>query len=484
MTPKMTNSKAMAAGWLSGVGLFLALAWNAGAAERGLAVTYTAPPGGRGGLKGTVKVYDKSVAVVIGIDQYRSANIPALGGAVRDAKLVAAELRNQGFTVTTLINDQATGRAIKELLGDLLPNRIGREDRVLVYYAGHGTSTGKGEDALGYLIPTDGDRDRIRSTGVSMRELADWFDGYPSKHVMFVADACYSGLALSTRSVGLSTAISDYLLQITKKPVRMILTAGGSGQVAHEWRGQGLFTRFFISAITGSADTDHDGIVTSDEVAAYVKPNVAQTARSRLHADQTPLVGRDGEGEFVFVVGKPSVSAASRVAVPEPPAEPAEPAAAAAEEPAPAQWEETPGAMPIFAGGKKLFLAVADLSADNIPPGEAAVVAGLLRGQLAGAGAFGVVEKRNMDMILAEQAFQQTGCTSLECGVKLGRLLNVRVMVIGSLGKLLGSYLLSVRVVEVETGRIMLASQAHFESADEIESGTKVLAARIAALVR
>jgi hypothetical protein len=51
MTPKMTNSKAMAAGWLSGVGLFLALAWNAGAAERGLAVTYTAPPGGRGGLK-------------------------------------------------------------------------------------------------------------------------------------------------------------------------------------------------------------------------------------------------------------------------------------------------------------------------------------------------------------------------------------------------------------------------------------------------
>jgi hypothetical protein len=49
------------------------LAGAAGSAGRGVSVDYKAPPGGRGGLEGTVRIYEHSLAVVIGIDRYQSA---------------------------------------------------------------------------------------------------------------------------------------------------------------------------------------------------------------------------------------------------------------------------------------------------------------------------------------------------------------------------------------------------------------------------
>jgi hypothetical protein len=49
-------------GWLAGLGLLVAAAGAAGAAGRGVTVTYTAPPGGKGGLEGTVKIYGNCLA--------------------------------------------------------------------------------------------------------------------------------------------------------------------------------------------------------------------------------------------------------------------------------------------------------------------------------------------------------------------------------------------------------------------------------------
>ncbi|MEK7475259.1 MAG: SUMF1/EgtB/PvdO family nonheme iron enzyme [Candidatus Coatesbacteria bacterium] len=262
---------------------------------------YTPPPGGRGGLTGTVKIYDNSIAIAIGIDAYQNWNMSPLTGAVRDAVAVSEALKQHGFTVSLLCNEEASLRSIRTRLGDELRNNVGREDRVLVYFAGHGVSTGAGKRAMGYLMPVDGDRDLLRATGISMGELTEWFEEYPCKHVMFVADSCYSGLALWTRGLGLSPNLRDYLMQVTSKRVRMVMTAGRAGQEAHEWQGQGLFTRYFLEAISGAADADHDGIVTSDDIAAYVKPKVAQTAMTRFRREQNPQVGRSGEGEFVFV---------------------------------------------------------------------------------------------------------------------------------------------------------------------------------------
>ncbi len=263
-------------------------------------LVYQAPAGGYRGLSGNVTIYDRSHAVVIGISDYRQ--LPDLPGAVRDARAVAEALEKHGFEVTLLVDGDASRGRIAEELGDRLPRRVGERDRILIYFAGHGVTVGQGPAEMGYLMPAEGDNQRRVATGIAMRELQAWLAGYPSKHVMFLADACYSGLALSTRSVGLPETLENYLRQVTEKEVRLAITAGRSDQEAHEWRGQGLFTYFLIEGLAGNGDLNGDGIVTSSELYAYLEPNVAQTALANWQAHQNPQMGRSGQGEFIFLV--------------------------------------------------------------------------------------------------------------------------------------------------------------------------------------
>ncbi len=150
-----------------------------------------------------------------------------------------------------------------------------------------------------------------------------------------------------------------------------------------------------------------------------------------------------------------------------------------AKEPKPVKPEPTaePAAVE---SGNALNLAVAELEPQNVSAGDAAVIADMLRNALVRAGAFNIVEKKNMDKLLAEQAFQQTGCTSEECAVKLGKLLNVQRIVVGSFGSLLNRYFISVRVIDVESGKVVFGDSAKGDTVDEIEVGVNDLASRIA----
>jgi TolB-like protein len=133
--------------------------------------------------------------------------------------------------------------------------------------------------------------------------------------------------------------------------------------------------------------------------------------------------------------------------------------------------------------GKKLNVAVADLAPQNASRGDAALIGDLLRGELVKARRFTVIEKQNMDKVLAEQAFQQTGCTSDECAVKLGKLLNAQRLVMGSFGKLLSRYFISIRVVDIETGKIIYSDEAKGDTVDDLEKSLKKMTVRIVAAI-
>jgi len=123
--------------------------------------------------------------------------------------------------------------------------------------------------------------------------------------------------------------------------------------------------------------------------------------------------------------------------------------------------------------GSKRNFAVADLAPQNVSAGDAAVISDMLRSELIRAGVFNVVEKQNMDKIMAEQAFQQTGCTNEGCAVKLGKLLNVQVMVVGSFGKLLTEYYVTIRAINVESGESVYAKTARAANVSQVEDAVK-----------
>ena len=112
------------------------------------------------------------------------------------------------------------------------------------------------------------------------------------------------------------------------------------------------------------------------------------------------------------------------------------------------------GDSPVAQEAGKLNIAVLDFSPENVSSGEAVVVSSFIRDAFVRNGQYTVVDKGSMEKILAEQAFQQTGCTNQECAVKMGKLLNVHKMVVGRYSVMGTVRFLTASLVDVETGSI------------------------------
>ena len=94
----------------------------------------------------------------------------------------------------------------------------------------------------------------------------------------------------------------------------------------------------------------------------------------------------------------------------------------------------------VFAQESKINIAVLDLDPTGIDDENARFLSDRLRAELFKTNHFNVVERDKMNTILQEQGFQQSGCTSLECAVEIGQLLNVEQMVAGTIGKIEKTY--------------------------------------------
>jgi len=242
--------------------------------------------------------YREGWALVVGIDDY--PKMPKLQYATGDAEAIRQTLVERfGFAkdkVILLKNQEATRTGILGVLnGRFAKEDVKRDDRILVFFAGHGTTRklSSGRD-LGYLVPWDGDPNDTASTSISMTELQDLGEALPAKHVFFIIDACYSGLGLTRGAPS-----QNFLKENARRLGRQMLTAGGADQVVADGGpgGHSIFTWTLLQALAGKADLNGDGFITGTELAAYLSPAVASVSR------QTPafgsLPGSEG-GEFVF----------------------------------------------------------------------------------------------------------------------------------------------------------------------------------------
>ena len=116
---------------------------------------------------------------------------------------------------------------------------------------------------------------------------------------------------------------------------------------------------------------------------------------------------------------------------------------------------------------------------DPISPGEAAFVTEFFRGEIVNSKLFRVVEKQNMEQILAEQGFQQTGCTTQECVIQMGKILNVQRMVTGIFGKLMNKFFITINVVDIQTAEIVYSDKESLTDAEQIESAVNRIVARM-----
>ena len=228
-------------------------------------------------------------ALVIGIDEYKY--LPKLQMAVNDAKAVARILKDSyGFKVTLLLNANH-GEIIDAF--DEFQETLTDKDNLLIYYAGHGWLNE--EVDRGYWLPANAKPKRRRSW-VSNVTITDTLKGLSAKHVMVVADSCYSGTLVRTANAGDRKRTGDYWKEMASKWARVAITSGGLEPVADKGGGDNSpFAKAFLDTL-GDNKAVMDGTTLFSKMRRPVMVNAEQTPQ---YSD-VRNAGHDG-GDFLFV---------------------------------------------------------------------------------------------------------------------------------------------------------------------------------------
>ncbi|MFP6892026.1 MAG: SUMF1/EgtB/PvdO family nonheme iron enzyme, partial [Nitrospinota bacterium] len=156
--------------------------------------------------------------------------------------------------------------------------------------------TGAGQE--GFILPWDANPKEQAFTALSMPAFRQMSRRLKAKHILLVADACYSG-GFTTRSVSAPSKLHQVHLE--ERAIEVI-TAGTAKQKVVEEGQHGAFTRNLISAFRGAADETGIGYFTAMQLASWVQPRVIRDTDGGQHPTYGSL---EGNGQFVFMLPQP-----------------------------------------------------------------------------------------------------------------------------------------------------------------------------------
>ncbi|GAB3932311.1 caspase family protein [Larkinella terrae] len=217
----------------------------------------------------------QTYAVVMGVADY-VGTVNDLRYADDDAWLVTRFLRSPkggsvpAGNIVTLVNGQASHANIIRALQ--LFQRAQRNDRVIVFFSGHG--------ADGTFFTADG-MELLHS------EVKTAFRRSAAKTKVVWADACHSGSI--RRKASARTVSQQTYKQLNDPSLNVVVMASSrSSQNSGEYDKlrQGAFTYYLVKGAEGAADTDRNRIVTISEHFRYVNTWVRQMTNNQ----QIPII--------------------------------------------------------------------------------------------------------------------------------------------------------------------------------------------------
>jgi len=251
-------------------------------------------------------------ALVVGISDYQSAStrseISAAGSwanlpsARRDAQAIGALLQSRyDFSVQGVYDEAATRDNLLRQIEGLL-SRASSEDAVLLYFAGHGRFDA--ERSEGCWIPAQAPK------------LADSKDAYlwnsdltrlvntsQARHVLVIADSCYSGSFFRNLAEGALSEESeeplanDWYRRTIHTPSRYLITSGDNEPVLDGGNEHSVFATSVMNALKNPPPS---GIFSAFQLARRARAQVFHGTGQMIQMGpiqgQSRLVG----GEFVF----------------------------------------------------------------------------------------------------------------------------------------------------------------------------------------
>ncbi|WP_031500833.1 tetratricopeptide repeat protein [Bryobacter aggregatus] len=252
----------------------------------------------------------RSYAIIMGVGAYQ--NLPKdlhLAYSERDADslysiLISLEGGNyRAENVKKLLGPRATLANLKQEIEEWLPRVAKENDRVFIYFAGHGFI----HQGKGYLAPYDFNLNDVAGTGYPMESLAKTVgQKVKAKWKVMMTDSCHSGFVnTETRADSLNSMIQNldksmFSLTASRDQERSFESADFGG-------GHGVFTYYVVKGMEGEADDDRDGIVTASEMTEYVRKNVREATKGK----QTPRSDRGSFDPEMLIAYVPSYATAA-----------------------------------------------------------------------------------------------------------------------------------------------------------------------------
>jgi len=234
-----------------------------------------------------------SLAIVIGITDYRDPSIPKVPFGSHDAEVFAKYVQNiagvRKENIKVLRDANATLTDISETFEQWLRQKAQADSTILIYYAGHGAMDPSNGNV--YLVPFEGRAESI-SRLYSLDKLYQNLESLPTKDITVFLDACFSGGGRSITAQGTRPLlISGPKTEVRSEKIA-VLAAAGPNQISSDYdrMKHGLFTYFLLKGLRGDADSEKDGWISMQKLYEYVSTNVSRTALDELSRDQNPVL--------------------------------------------------------------------------------------------------------------------------------------------------------------------------------------------------
>ena len=262
---------------------------------------YETMPGPEQSLKRGDVDFGRYYALIIGNQRY--ANLESLDTPENDAAEMAELLREKyGFSVEMLLN--ADNIRVMETINDL-NEKLGENDNLLIYYAGHGARVEAGDIESGYWLPVNADAPPRDTYWVSNEFITGHLGRISAKRVMVVADSCYAGLLSDAPSYlmlkGAPEYTDEFLRYKLPKRSRLLLASGGDRPVLDNGApGHSVFASVLLETLR-----DNNTVLSGPQLFAEIDEEVRRRSAASgfgQEAEYKIIKGAGHEvGDFFFV---------------------------------------------------------------------------------------------------------------------------------------------------------------------------------------
>jgi WD40 repeat protein len=231
----------------------------------------------------------KNYALLIGINDYESYDIPDLDNPLKDARSVYEILTSKyTFNQEDIILLENPKRKDFITTFENLAKKISSRDNLLIFYAGHGVWDK--ENRLGYWFPADAEKGSSLNW-FSNTTLRDFIGSIRASHILLIADACFSGAIFKTRNVDMDAPQS--IKKLDALPSRRAMTSG----ILEEVPDESVFVKYLVKRLSDNEEK----FLTSELLYTSFKMTVIDNGITVPMFGVIQNVGDEG-GDFIFTL--------------------------------------------------------------------------------------------------------------------------------------------------------------------------------------